>query len=54
MKLKTIQSLRIIWKILSIKNKQEAIVLCFMSIIGALVETIGIGLIIPILDLLSN
>jgi len=54
MKLKTIQSLRIIWKILSIKNKREAIVLSFMSIIGALLETIGIGLIIPILDLLSN
>ena len=54
MKFKTIQSLKTIWKILSIKNKREAIILSFMSIIGALVETIGIGLIIPILNILGN
>lgn len=54
MNFKTILSLRTIWNILSIKYKRETIFLSLISIIGALVETLGIGLIIPILNMLGN
>jgi ATP-binding cassette subfamily C protein len=49
-----LELLKKLWSLFSRKDKIEAVVLVLMMIVGALLEVVGIGLIMPIVALLSK
>ena len=46
--------LRHIWALLSRRQRQQAIVLLVLTIIGMVLETLGLGLVIPVIALLTQ
>jgi ABC-type multidrug transport system fused ATPase/permease subunit len=51
---KRINNILVIWKYLPLKIKRSTVLTMFLSIIGTLIEAIGVGLMVPALSLMAD